>query len=64
MSDIIEMDAYEYQTFYDRGLMPERFWPEEIAVLRNKFARDDISLGEFEDSLDEMMGLGTWSRKP
>lgn len=51
------MNAFEYQRFYDTGMMPERFWPSEIARLREDFAADRIGLQELEDSLEAMMGF-------
>jgi hypothetical protein len=49
------MTTREYQHFYDCGLMPERFWPEEIVRLRERFARGEITLQELDDLLDDMM---------
>ncbi len=52
---IEQMNGVEYQHFYDCGLMPERFWPEEIDRLRNEYANEKITLQEYEDELDDMM---------
>jgi hypothetical protein len=54
---LAEMDDYEYQSFYDTGRMPERFWPEEEAKLQADYADDKITQQELEDSLEAMMGF-------
>ena len=50
-----EMTGVEYQSFYDCGYMPERFWPEEIARLRDEFADDKIDAQTLDDALDDLM---------
>lgn len=51
------MNGFEFQAFYDTGMVPERFWPEEEAKLGDKYARGDITIEEFEHSLEAMMGF-------
>ena len=52
-----EMNAWEYQAFYDYGLMPERFWPQEIEKLKAKYLADEIDLAEFEDALEGLLDV-------
>lgn len=51
------MSSNEYQRYYDCGLMPWRFWPEEFAKLREAFAQGELTLEALEDSLDDTMGI-------
>jgi hypothetical protein len=57
MRYIEEMSSSEYDAMYGWGEYPERFWPEEIAKLREEYAADRLALKDFEDSLDDMMGI-------
>ena len=52
------MTATEYQQWHDYGRLPERFWDQELAVLRKKFIHEEISLEEYESAQDTMLGLG------
>lgn len=51
------MNGFEYQRFYDTGMMPERFWPKEIAKMQENFGEGKIDLHELEDGLEAMMGF-------
>jgi hypothetical protein len=51
------MNGFEYQRFYDCGVMPPRFWDGEIIGLKEKFLRGELTVQELEDSLDDMMGI-------
>lgn len=51
------MDGWEYQKFYDYGLMPERFWPEEEAKLKAQYLADEITLEEYEQQLEGLFDV-------
>lgn len=51
------MSSSEFQAFHDSGRMPERFWPEEIAKLKDEYVQELITLEEYEDAHEDMMGF-------
>jgi hypothetical protein len=51
------MNGTEYEMFYACGRMPERFWPGEIKKLNQELLDEKINIQEFEDNLDDMMGI-------
>lgn len=57
------MNGFEYQAFYDTGKMPERFWLEEIDKLRRALLLEEITLDEYEDALEGMMGFDRYSKR-
>jgi hypothetical protein len=52
-----EMDGFEYQRMYDTGVMPERFWPEEIEKLKVAYMKDEIGVTELEAALGDLMSV-------
>lgn len=55
--DIPEMSGPEFERYYNCGEMPERFWPEEIEKLREEYVTEKITLQQFEEHLDDLIGL-------
>lgn len=51
------MSSSEYQSYYDCGLMPERFWPEEVEKLRVRYLADEIDLSYFEKELEGLFDI-------
>lgn len=52
-----EMDDFEFQAYYDTGIIPERFWDEEIRRFKRMYLNDEIDIVEFECRLHVLMGI-------
>lgn len=52
-----EMSSSEYDMYWRCGLMPERFWQSEADKLADQYARDELTMQQLNDSLDDMMGI-------
>lgn len=51
------MTSSEYEAMYGWGEYPERFWPGETRKLQEELDAGKLTMKEYADSLDDMMGI-------
>lgn len=53
------LSGTEYERWYCTGALPEREWTAKEGELKQEFLDGKITLEEFEEELDVMLGRGS-----